>query len=137
MTQVKFEDMIGITFNKVYVDQNEEMIIFENEETKFALFHSQDCCEAVDLEEIVGDLPDLIGTPILEAREDTNSSNPPKESKYEPDSYTWSFYNFRTIKGSVTIRFYGESNGYYGETADLHKWSDRYNKNGYWSNWIS
>ena len=39
----------------------------------------------------------------------------------EGDSYTWSFYTLSTIVGSVNIRFYGTSNGYYSEEATLIK----------------
>lgn len=86
--------------------------------------HSQDCCESVWVDDIVGDLSDLEETPILKASEDTNCDDLREEdvtSGYTPESFTWTFYNFSTIKGHVTIRWYGTSNGYYSESVSLVK----------------
>ena len=87
------------------------------------LNHHQDCCESVTIDEVIGDVDDLIGSPIVRATEDTNIDENPggvEVPEYQ-DSFTWTFYNIATAKGHVTIRWYGESNGYYSETASFDK----------------
>lgn len=116
---VRFGDLKGLTLIKC--DREGEGIVFATEDRQFRLYHLQDCCEDVWIEDIAGDLQDLVGNPILLAEESTNEDLPPPKSEYAPESYTWTFYRLATIKGYVTIRFYGQSNGYYCETADLRE----------------
>jgi hypothetical protein len=123
--KTKFEDLFGKTLVHVAVINDDEEILFvTNEGDKFKLYHRQDCCEHVFVESIIGDLADLLNTPILLAEEATSLDNPSDykvECEYPPESQTWTFYKLRTIKGSVDIRWHGESNGYYSESVDFEK----------------
>ena len=107
----------------VSVEEYDDEIYFKTDDGKeYKMYHSQDCCESVYIEDIIGDLQDLIGSPIIRAEERTDSEEPyPSGREWAPESYTWTFYEIATNKGSVTIRWFGESNGYYSETADFRR----------------
>lgn len=113
---VNVSDMLGKTFSRVVAD--EDTVTLENDEVRYVLYHSTDCCESVVVEDIIGDLEDLVGWPMLIAREDHDADGPELPNE---ESYTWTFYNFATFKGYVTIRFLGTSNGYYSEEVDCRK----------------
>ena len=114
--RVEIEQMLGKVFTEIQRGKDaDELTFFEEDGSYFLFTHVQDCCESVGIEEIHGDLADLLNTPILFAEE--SSSNIPQEQTY--DSCTWTFYKLGTIKGWVDIRWYGESNGYYSESVDL------------------
>lgn len=129
MSYVKYEnerdfaDLIGKTLASVAVNEGQDEIRFVTDAgVTYLMYHSQDCCESVYVESIVGDLQDLIGTPILKAEVSISDQNPPDakpETIEYQDSFTWTFYKLATIKGYVDIRWYGSSNGYYGEGVDF------------------
>ena len=79
--------------------------------------HYQDCCEQVYIEDIVGDINDVVGSPILLAEEAISHD----DDKGNFESITWTFYHLSTIKGGVTIRWCGSSNGYYSESVDFER----------------
>lgn len=117
-TKVEISALIGKTFDSVFqsFDADSDEIVFKSENgPSYRMVHIRDCCESVSIEDVCGSLSDLSGSPIIEAREDTNQDNP----KHLSESHTWTFYNIATEKGWVTIRWYGESNGYYSESVDL------------------
>lgn len=107
----QLEQMIGKIFTNVTSDNNE--LHFSNEVEAFRFHHYQDCCEDVYIEAIVGDLSDLVGTPILMAEVSSNLSS---------DDYgdeEWTFYKFATIKGYVDVTWRGSSNGYYSTSVSM------------------
>jgi len=114
-TTYRIADMIGKTFTSV-VEDGDSLVFKSDDGWKFTFEHMQDCCESVSIEDVSGDLSDLIGTPLLVA-EERDLRAPPLYAGAE--SYTWTFYSFRTIKGTVDVRWYGSSNGYYSESVDF------------------
>lgn len=117
MQEAKLKDLIGKTMASVENVNNEEIVFTTTDGEKFSLYHLQDCCESVMVDDVVGDLADLVGEPILVAEEATSDKNPEGVTKECQDSFTWTFYKFATRKGYVDIRWYGESNGYYSESV--------------------
>lgn len=120
--ETKFEELVGKILKSITGKVGDDEIIFETEDgKKYRMFHYQDCCESVSVEDICGNLENLIGTPIIKANEDESQENPEGVKPEYQDSFTWTFYNISTIKGDVTIRWYGESNGYYSESVDFEE----------------
>tara|TARA_A100001388_G_C28642346_1_gene437714 strand:+ start:115 stop:519 length:405 start_codon:yes stop_codon:yes gene_type:complete len=106
----------GKTLTKV--DASDENIWFYTTDNKAVrLWHQQDCCESVYVEDIVGDVSDLVGSPILRAEVRTEDG----EADYGDLLYT--FYELATINGSVTIRWNGSSNGYYSVRVSLSEYN--------------
>ena len=117
--RVNIADMVGKVFTSV-TNNNDLELIFENDAERYVFFHSQDCCEHVRIEDIVGDLSDLEGETLLKAEETRNLFDILKSVDKEfSESGTWTFYKFATRKGYVDVRWLGESNGYYSEGVDL------------------
>lgn len=111
-----FDEMIG----KVMVSASssgDEMTFVDTDGNRYTFYHDQDCCESVSIDDVCGDLSDLVGAPLYMAEEvDSDGREVPPTSEY-CDSETWTFYRFATAKGFVTVRWYGTSNGYYSESV--------------------
>ena len=128
MPYVKYGDrkeiaeLFGKTLVSVTVNSSKDEIRFVTDDVvTYVMWHDQGCCEHVYVESIVGDLADLVGSPILKAEEATSYARPTDvpAPEYANDSETWTFYKLATIKGYVDIRWHGSSNGYYSESVDF------------------
>lgn len=111
--------LVGKTLSAV--DHNGDELVFRSTNGGvWVMAHNQDCCESVYIESISGDLGDLVGAPIITSYESHDTPDEPLHaSDAEYGSYTWTFYRISTVKGTVCIRWYGSSNGYYSESVDL------------------
>lgn len=110
----EFEQLQGMTITAVvYKEDNESLLIHLNTHV-LEMIHHQDCCETVYLADVVGEPEDLIGYPLIEVSEST------VDIGNSDISSTASYYNFKTVKASVQLRWVGESNGYYSETVGCY-----------------
>lgn len=116
--------MVGKTISCITMPDEydcQDMILFEcTDGSVYLMYHEQDCCESVEIEDINGDLDNLIGR-YLALAEMSCSNEADLKDEDEDASYTWTFYRFGTVKGFVDIRWYGTSNGYYSESVDFVK----------------
>lgn len=122
------KELKGQTFS-VVISDHEDYVDFQREDGSGVLMlHRQDCCENVSIEDICGDLNDLVGVEIIDAYESSNHKDDGEYDNHNDCSHTWTFYHIRTIKGTVTIRWYGVSNGYYSEEANIYSYNTKEEK---------
>jgi len=121
MGTTKFEDLLGKTIISIERGEasgiDEQLLFTLDNGDRYRMYHSQDCCEDVYIEDICGNLDELLNSPILLA--DMVTSEEDRGNHY--DHVTWTFYKLSTNLGSVTIRWYGSSNGYYSEEVTFAK----------------
>ncbi len=150
----KFEDLKGKIITEIKGAVGDSTMTFRTSDIEtFQMHYYKDCCAHCSVEDICGDLKDLIGSPILLAEEVSNSDpegeilekrkaayekeksefvpsysgdtfdpyGPNPSNDWKEESETWTFYKLSTIKGSVTIRWYGSSNGYYSESVTFER----------------
>lgn len=116
---VNISALLGKTLTDISVNDDNDEIVFKcSDGTNYLMYHEQDCCESVMIEDVCGNWEDLIGSPILMAEDISNECCNEPRIGYD-ESYTWTWYKFATVRGYVTVRWYGESNGYYSEDVDF------------------
>lgn len=116
---VPFETLLGKVLTNI-IKYEDELVFVVYDKSEYKMFHEDDWCESVTIEEIHGDL----GHPILQAEEVVHGQDVVPfgmEQSAHSESFTWTFYKLATIRGSVTIRWYGESNGYYSENVSFYQ----------------
>lgn len=119
MTNCAVSVMLGLTITDIRQVGENEIFFTTSCGRLFKMYHEQNCCESVTIEDVAGDYSDLLDLPLLMSEDISND-----DSGYVPDdtraeSETWTFYKFGTKKGCVTLRWYGSSNGYYSESVNF------------------
>lgn len=112
----RLKQLIGSQRPDVSELRPEVVYFILNDGTAVAMYHVKDCCEQVYVEDIEGDLFDLIGRPLVVCEE---ASYAPENHERGVESETWTYYRIGTAQGLVTLRWMGSSNGYYGERVDI------------------
>lgn len=87
----------------------------------YKMYHQQECCESVSINDFVGNIDDILNTPIEIAEERTSYNGHEGPIDRYDTSYTWTFYSLATVKGYLDIRWYGTSNGYYSESVEIYE----------------
>lgn len=114
--EVEFETLKGKILINIECKGDNEIQFTDSENNIYHMYHEQDCCEEVYIKDICGNLSHLLDSPITMAECIVNKGNIDED---EWGTGTWTFYKLATVKGYVTISWYGESNGYYSETVDF------------------
>ena len=120
-----YHALIGATLRHVECHEGGERVVLRTSAgDEWEWYHETDCCEQVQIAEVIGIVADLIGSPICRAEEIVHKQNVTPEGAngtltYGEDSFTWTFYRFGTVEGEVVVRWRGISNGYYSETVSL------------------
>ena len=121
--KVQLNTLIGLTLCKITgMEESSAVVNFRTTDGRlFKMWHTQDCCEQVEIVDVEGDPDDLIGAPIVVAEEVSSDDYQGFGSLPKPieSSGTWTFYRFATRKGWVVLRWLGQSNGYYSESVSF------------------
>ena len=138
-TDREFDVLLGKTITGIVgmTEGNDEVRIDCSDGTKYLMHHEQDCCESVAIVDVAGDPESLLGSPITIAEcvsnedvpEDVAAERQAEKEKaeandgyyYGVESETWTFYKLGNIRETVTLRWLGESNGYYSESVDFRE----------------
>lgn len=115
--EVSFNGLAGLLLTSVTGLEKDSDEVFFNTECgrQFKMYHEQDCCEYVTVDDVCGDVADIVGAKIINAEERESKASDSEVYEYG----TWTFYDIQTVKGSVNIKWLGESNGCYSESVSL------------------
>lgn len=123
MNKANFEELTGKTIDKIEIvgkdSQVDYAILFYTSDNKiYKMFHEQECCEQVLIQDICGNFDDILHKPIIVAEKVTNDNKESGNFQYR-NSITWTFYKLITEDECVTITWKGSSNGFYSEEVDF------------------
>ena len=119
--EIEFNNLVGKEIIKIEGGPGDDEVTFHTSEGEaYRLYHYQECRESVTLYDVDGDLQRLLDSPITIAEEVSGGEDVGPLSGYE-ESFTWTFYKLGTVVDTVTMRWYGSSNGHYSEKVSFGK----------------
>ena len=113
----EFSVLVGKTLASIegWTEHSEELVFVTTEGERYHMWHQSDCCESVTLVDLDGEARNICGGPITSAHSETFDAS--KVSR--GDSETWTFYKIACGWQNATLRWVGESNGYYSESVSF------------------
>jgi hypothetical protein len=122
MSDANFFELKGQIVKEIIgLEKNSPEVHIVTNQTTYKLYHEQDCCESVFVENVIGDEKDILNEEIIFAEEDTGANDPDWYGDNYNDCHTWTKYVLKTKNASLEFWFLGESNGYYNENVSIEK----------------
>jgi hypothetical protein len=106
-----FEEMLGYTINKIWINENNDVIKFETTGGNFVYYTEGDCCNTVWFEHISLS-PKLFGSFVMGVEEKGWNDLPVPDDSYEVLENA--FWTLITSNGYIDIEVRNSHNGYYG-----------------------
>lgn len=101
--------LLSFTLSAVEHNDDDEVITFTRTDgVQVKMYHEQECCEHVRVEEIHGDLQALVGYPLTTAEVFTRDGGESEDG----DDRMFTFYRIGNERHLATIRWCGESHHY-------------------------
>lgn len=119
--RIEIEKLVGEVLTHVDTDGADEIMLTTASGRRIKIYHSQDCCESVQIVGTDGEWSELIGKVIIEAAEDVNNGD------NSDGTWTNTDLKFRVDGATVISRWHGESNGYYSESVDIEDVTEAFN----------
>ena len=117
MKDKSINQLVGKHIRKAF--ENEDgAVIFDTDQGTYKMYHEQNWCEQVYLEDTQGDMEFLQDADIITAYEESGETSSDDTDDYENG---WTFYRIQTNKGIVVFRWCGSSNGCYSIDVDFVK----------------
>lgn len=122
--ELYFNILIGKTISRIVVCKDPAFVYFYTNDGNYILHYKFVCsCTVGYVEDICGDLGDLIGVPVLSASFESNVNEFKPDDEHDHGTY-WNFYKISTVKGYVTIRYDVSSNEFYGFEVSFEEHND-------------
>lgn len=101
-------EMAGKTLTKIDVIDNEIIKFIGADGSEFIMLHVQDVALSY-VDDIIGDMNDLIGSPIAIAHKSSGRSGVTENEFLINDEYLWTLFHLATDEGWVTFRWFATS----------------------------